>query len=255
MRVMLTVAYDGTNYCGWQIQPEADTIEKRLDDAIYELTGEKIHVIGTSRTDSGVHANGNVAVFDTNTRIPAEKLCLALNAKLPADIVIQESRQVEEDFHPRKHVSEKLYEYKILCRNRPLPLYRYDTYYTKYLPEIEKMREAAGLIVGEHDFKGFCSIKTQAETTVRTVYSIDIDAKELIEGGTLFSIKVRGNGFLYNMVRIIAGTLLEVGCGKRSLADVSDAIENVNRTSAGQTAPACGLTLQKITFEDNSFIK
>lgn len=250
MRVMLRVAYDGTNYCGWQIQPEAVTIESVLNKSLTELLGEQIHVIGASRTDSGVHALGNVAVFDTDTRIPAEKICLALNARLPEDIIVQSSVQVPDNFHPRKCVSEKTYEYKILCRDKPLPHMRLNTYFIRRRPDIEKMREAASLLIGEHDFKGFCSIKTQAETTVRTVYSIEVTDTDLHEGGSLITIRVTGSGFLYNMVRIIAGTLLEAGLGRRDIETINQAVETGKRTLAGPTAPANGLTLVGIKFMD-----
>ncbi len=248
MRVMLRVAYDGTNYCGWQIQPNAVTVEGELDKALSDLFKEDIHVIGASRTDSGVHALGNVAVFDTATRIPAEKICMALNARLPEDIVVQSSVQVEEDFHPRKCVSEKTYEYKILCRRIPLPSYRFHTHFLRTCPDVDKMRHAAECLVGEYDFKGFCSIKTQAESTVRTIYSIDVLEERLPEEGTLITIRVTGNGFLYNMVRIIAGTLIEAGFNKRTSDTIKQAIETGERTLAGPTAPAKGLTLVEIRY-------
>lgn len=250
MRVMIRVAYDGTAYCGWQVQPEAVTIEGMLNKALSELLSEDIHVIGTSRTDSGVHALGNVAVFDTSTRIPAEKICLALNARLPEDIVVQESVQVSDDFHPRKCVSEKTYEYKILSRQRQLPLLRYNTYYTRYPLDIALMQAAGDILVGEHDFKGFCSIKTQAETTVRTIYSLKVSQEQLACGGSIYTIRVTGSGFLYNMVRIIAGTLLEAGTGKRSLEEIRRAVETGERRCAGPTAPPQGLTLVGIKFAD-----
>lgn len=250
MRVMLRVAYDGTNYCGWQIQPEAVTIEGELDKALTDLLNEEIHVIGASRTDSGVHALDNVAVFDTDTRIPPKKICHALNARLPEDIVVQSSVQVADDFHPRKCVNAKTYEYKILCREKSLPLYRFNTYFLKKCPDVGKMREVARVLVGEHDFKGFCSIKTQAESTVRNVHVIEVIDEELSEGGVLITIRVTGGGFLYNMVRIIAGTLIEAGYGKRDVEMIKCALETGERTLAGPTAPAKGLTLVKIQFEE-----
>lgn len=254
MRVMLRVAYDGTNYCGWQIQPEAITIEGVINKELSQLLGEEIHIIGASRTDSGVHALDNVAVFDTETRIPPEKMCLALNARLPEDIVVQSSMQVPDDFHPRKCVNAKTYEYKILCREKPLPLYRFNTHFVRKCPDVELMRQAAQFIVGEHDFKGFCSIKTQAETTVRNVHGIEVVDEQLREGGNLITIRVTGGGFLYNMVRIIAGTLIEAGFGKRDAKTIQQAVETGERTLAGPTAPAKGLTLAKIEFEEECLI-
>lgn len=251
MRVMLKVAYDGTNYCGWQLQPNAVTIEGVLNKALTELLGEEIQVIGTSRTDAGVHALGNVAVFDTDTRIPAEKICLALNARLPEDIVVQESLQVPEDFYPRKCVSKKTYEYKILSRSRPLPLLRFCACYTRQCFDVEKMNQAGQLLVGEHDFRGFCSIKTQAMTTVRTIHSLQVREEKLQQGGSLITLQVTGSGFLYNMVRIIAGTLMEAGNGRKGLENIEKALVTGERTLAGPTAPACGLTLVEIQFENS----
>lgn len=251
MRVMLRVAYDGTNYCGWQLQPNAVTIEGELNKALTELLGEEIQVTGTSRTDAGVHALGNAAVFDTVTRIPAEKICLALNARLPKDIVVQESSQVPDDFHPRRCVSKKIYEYKILSRNRPLPLLRFCSYYTRQGFDVEKMQAAGQLFVGEHDFRGFCSIKTQTLTTVRRIHDLQVQEEKLPQGGSLITIQVSGSGFLYNMVRIIAGTLMEAGSDRRSMETIEKALITGERTLAGPTAPACGLTLVEIQFENS----
>lgn len=253
MRVMLKVAYDGTNYCGWQLQPNAVTIEGVLNRELTGLLAQPVHVIGTSRTDAGVHALGNVAVFDmdeTICRIPAEKIAPALNSRLPEDIVVQESGQVPDDFHPRKCVSAKTYEYHILSRTKPLPLMRLDSHYTWNVLDVGKMQKAADLLVGEHDFRGFCSIRTQAETTVRTIHSIEVKEQPLAMGGSYITIRVTGSGFLYNMVRIIAGTLMEAGMGKRDLETIKRAVETGERTLAGPTAPARGLTLAQIRFEE-----
>lgn len=243
MRVKLIVAYDGTNYCGWQIQPNAVTVESVLNEALSSLLKENIKVIGASRTDSGVHALGNVAVFDTNTRIPAGKISYALNAILPEDIKIQKSEQVAEDFHPRHCDTIKTYEYHILNREFPMPIKRYDSVHCYRSLNLEKMQEAAAYLVGTHDFKSFCSVKTQAETTVRTIYSAEVSKAE-----EMITIRVRGNGFLYNMVRIIAGTLMNVGTGHTLPCQVKAALDGMNRTLAGPTAPACGLTLVGIEY-------
>ena len=208
-RIRLRVAYDGTNYSGWQIQPNAPTIEKKLDEAIYALTGENVHVTGASRTDAGVHALGNVAVFDTASNIPADKFTYALNRYLPEDIIIQQSDEVESDFHPRHCDTRKTYCYRILNTEFGLPKKRNYTWNVPGNIDIAKMQEAAAYLVGEHDFKSFCCVRTQTETTVRTIYSLDVDRK-----GDEILITVTGNGFLYNMVRIIAGTLIQVGKGK-----------------------------------------
>lgn len=243
MRVMLRVAYDGTEYCGWQLQPGQPTVEGVLNDALSTLLGQEIVVTGASRTDSGVHSMGNVAVFDTNTRIPAEKISYALNQRLPDDIVIQQSAQVSEDFHPRHCDSTKTYEYRILNREFPMPTMRRDTYFYYRKLDVRAMQEAAGYLVGVHDFKSFCSAHSQAETTVREIYSCQV-----IPEGELIRIRVVGAGFLYNMVRIIAGTLIQAGLGEVKPSDMTGIIEGRDRALAGPTAPAHGLTMMGIEF-------
>lgn len=241
-RVKLVVAYDGTNYCGWQLQPNGITIEQVLNEKLSELLQEPIAVIGASRTDSGVHALGNVAVFDTNSRIPAEKMAIALNQRLPKDIVVQSSCEVPLDYHPRKRNTHKTYEYRILNRKIPLPAERFNSLFY-YMPlNLEAMQKAAACLVGEHDFVSFCSIRNQAEDTVRTIYSLDVRKDER----NMIYIRITGNGFLYNMIRIIVGTLLRVGTGYYSWEQVPKILEARNRAMAGPKAPAEGLTLVKI---------
>lgn len=242
-RVKLIVAYDGTAYCGWQLQPNGRTIEGELNQALSSLLQEDIHVIGASRTDSGVHALCNIAVFDTQTRIPAEKISYALNQRLPEDIRIKKSYEVAADFHPRHCSSRKTYEYRIYQDSFPEPVRRLYTHFT-YVPlDMDRMREGAAWLIGEHDFKSFCSTAAVVETTVRTILSINIEkqGKEIV-------ISVCGTGFLYNMVRIIAGTLMEVGRGSYPPEHVREILEAKDRQAAGPTAPACGLTLVNYTF-------
>lgn len=242
-RVMLTVAYDGTNYHGWQIQPNGETIEGILNRCLSVLLGEKISVIGASRTDSGVHAMGNVAVFDTESPIPAEKMSYALNQRLPEDIRIQKAEEVASDFHPRHCASRKTYEYRIYNAPFPMPVRRLYSYFT-YVPlAIERMRQGAAYLVGEHDFKSFCSVQAQVESTIR-----QIDAVEVLQENQEIVIRVSGRGFLYNMVRIIAGTLMEVGRGHIEPEKVDEILRAKDRQAAGPTAPACGLTLIKYEF-------
>jgi len=245
MRVLLVVAYDGTNYCGWQVQNNGETIEGVLNRELSALFGEEIEVIGASRTDSGVHSLGNVAVFDTATRMPAEKIVYALNKRLPEDIRIQKSCQVADSFHPRKHVCTKTYEYRILNREFELPLQRLNSYFFRRKLDIEKMKEACPFFLGEHDFKSFCSVHTQAETTVRTIYSLTVEQED-----SLIKIHVTGSGFLYNMVRILAGTLIQVGIGAYRPEEMAAMIEAKDRQAAGPTAPACGLTLIGMQYEE-----
>lgn len=245
MRVKLVVAYEGTNYCGWQVQPNGITIEEVLNQHLSRLLGEDIKVTGASRTDAGVHSMGNVAVFDTNTRMPAEKISYALNQGLPEDIVVQDSCQVPEDFHPRFSKSVKTYEYKILNRRFRLPLERNTSYFYHYPLDVAKMQQAAAYLVGEHDFTSFSSVHAQTNTFVRTIYSLDVS-----KDGDMISIRITGNGFLYNMVRIIAGTLIQVGAGMIEPEYMKAILAGRDRELAGPTAPAHGLTMVGIAYEE-----
>lgn len=242
-RVMIVVAYDGTKYCGWQVQPNGVTIQEVLERHLSELLKEPVSVLGASRTDAGVHALGNAAVFDTNSRMPGEKISYALNQRLPEDIRIQESKEVPLDFHPRYQKSEKTYEYRILNRRFPIPTERFYSHFT-YVPlDVEQMRKAAEHLIGEHDFKSFCGTGAQVKTTVRNVTGLTIQ-----KNGDEIIIRVTGMGFLYNMVRIIAGTLMEVGCGKYPPEYVKEILEARDRKMAGNTAPARGLTLVGVRY-------
>lgn len=244
-RIKLTVAYDGTDFCGWQLQNGVRTVEGELNRALSELLGEEIQVIGASRTDSGVHALCNVAVFDTETCIPANKLPFALNQRLPEDIRIRDSQEVAADFHPRRCRSRKTYEYRILNSRFPLPTKRLYSYFT-YVPlDVEKMSRAAVFLVGEHDFASFCAAASTAETTVRTIYELSVEKE-----GEEILIRVCGSGFLYNMVRIVAGTLMEAGRGRMEPEKMEKILGARSRKAAGPTAPACGLTLVRYEFLD-----
>lgn len=244
-RVKLTVAYDGTNYHGWQVQDNGITIESELNRCLSELLGERIRVIGASRTDAGVHALCNVAVFDTESRMPAEKVSYALNQRLPEDIRVRKSEEVEADWHPRRCESRKTYEYRIYRGEFPMPVKRLYSYFTYHDLDVESMRRGAAFLEGEHDFRSFCQTGSQAESTVRTVYSVEVE-----EQGDELVIRVCGNGFLYNMVRIIAGTLLEVGRGRRRPEELAAVLQATDRSAAGPTAPAHGLTLVKYEFAE-----
>ena len=242
-RIRIFVAYDGTNYCGWQVQPNGVTIEEKLNKSLARLTGEEIRIIGASRTDSGVHALGNVAVFDTESSIPPERFAYALNQRLPEDIVVVASDEVEADWHPRYCDTEKTYEYKILNSKFPDPMRRRDTYHVSFDLDLEKMREAAEYLKGEHDFKSFCNVHTQVEDTVRTIYDLEVEKE-----GELITIRVRGNGFLYNMVRILAGTLIGVGRGAIAPEQIPAILEAKDRQAAGMTVPPQGLRLVEIDY-------
>lgn len=244
-RVCLTVAYDGTAYHGWQLQSNGVTIESELNRCLTQLLQEPIQVIGASRTDAGVHALGNIAVFDTTARMPAEKISYALNQRLPEDIRIQDSREVSLDWHPRHVESRKTYEYRIYRGIFAMPVRRRYTYFTYHTLDVAAMERAARYLEGEHDFKSFCQAGAQVESTVRRIYSIELE-----EQGPELVLRICGGGFLYNMVRIIAGTLMEVGQGRRRPEDMEDILSACDRRAAGPTAPAHGLTLVKYEFED-----
>ena len=243
MRILIRVSYDGTAYSGWQIQPNTTTVEGTLRQAVCSLFGADIELIGASRTDAGVHALGNVAVFDVDTRIPAPKIAYALNARLPDDIRVWQSTQVEDGWHPRHNDCVKTYEYSIYNDTFENPKKRlYSHFYYGNL-DVDMMREAAAYFIGEHDFSAFCSAGSQVADKVRAIYSLDV-----IQDGREIVLRVKGNGFLYNMVRIIAGTLIKAGTGDIRPQDIPGIIESRDRQLAGPTAPARGLTLVEIDY-------
>ncbi len=242
-RIGIVVAYDGTKYSGWQIQPNAVTIQGVLNETLSKLLGDTIEVMGASRTDAGVHAMGNVAVFDTNTRIPGEKISYALNQFLPEDIRIQLSEEVEPDFHPRYCDSEKTYQYRILNRRFPIPTERLYSYFYHYKLDVDLMREAVSYVIGRHDFASFCGSGAQVRSTVRTITAMDV-----WRDSDIITIEVSGTGFLYNMVRILAGTLIEIGNGQYPPERMRDILDARDREAAGPTAPAHGLTLIGIRY-------
>lgn len=257
-RILLIVAYDGTAYSGFQAQKSgARTIEGELNRVLTDLTGETVEVIGASRTDAGVHALCNMAVFDTDSRIPPEKYAYAVNSRLPDDIAVRRSLEVPADFHPRRCRTEKTYAYRIYNAPQPSPLRRlYTTYsYTKY--DVARMARGAAFLKGEHDFKSFCSTYTQARTTVRTITDIDVYEEKLLYDAHSRDIVIRvsGTGFLYNMVRIIAGTLMEVGRGAMEPETVKDILDARDRRAAGPTAPPQGLTLVQYRFLEENYKK
>ena len=244
-RILLRIAYDGTNYHGFQVQPNSETIEGVINRELSRILKEEITIIGASRTDAGVHAFGNVAVFDTNGKIPGEKVAYALNVSLPEDIKIQYSMEVPGDFHPRYQETVKTYEYKIYNAKFPSPQHRLYEYFTYYKLDTERMQQAADYLIGEHDFKSFCNIHAEVESTVRTIYDISVT-----RSGDVITIRITGNGFLYNMVRIIAGTLMDAGQGFWEPEHMKEILEGKDRALAGNTAPAHGLTLVEIAYPE-----
>ena len=244
-RIKLTVAYDGTAYSGWQLQNNALSVQEVLETALRSLTGSPVRVSGASRTDAGVHARGNVAVFDTEMRMPADRFAFALNTWLPPDIRILNSMEVSPAFHPRFTDTIKTYEYRIM--NRPIsdPLQRLYAMHCYGTLDTDAMRQAALALQGTHDFRSFEASGSQKEghSTVRTIYSTSLE-----RDGDLIRFRITGNGFLYHMVRIIAGTLLEIGRGDRDADDMAALLEAADRSAAGATAPACGLILEEIRY-------
>ncbi len=245
-RVKLTVAYDGTRYCGWQVQPNGLSVQEVLNRHLREFLKEPVSTIGASRTDAGVHALGNVAVFDTESQIPGDKFSYALNSRLPEDIRIQHSCEVPPDFHPRFQRTVKTYEYKILNRRFPDPTKRLYTCFYYYPLHVEWMQQGAAYLVGEHDFKSFSTFKPEVESTIRRIHYVTVERS----ADDVITIRIEGDGFLYHMVRIIAGTLMRVGGGYYPPEHVKEILEAKDRNLAGETARPEGLTLVNIRYPD-----
>lgn len=241
--IKLIIEYDGTNYYGWQKQNDKVTIQGTLEEAVRNLTKEENEVIGCSRTDSGVHARGFVASFKTESTVPPHKFREAINYRLPDDIVVLSSEEVSEDFHPRYLAKGKTYEYTIYNNLVPTALNRAFSYHYKYPLDIESMKEACNFFKGTHDFKAFRSEGSSVKTTVRTIYDLNIKTE-----GDFIKISVSGDGFLYNMVRIIVGTLINVGRGKIAPHDIEKIIAGKDRKEAGDCVPAKGLKLVEVYY-------
>lgn len=241
--IKLTIEYDGSSYSGWQRQLNALSIEEKVSDAVRKIVNEDIKLIGSSRTDTGVHARGMVANFLTLTKIPVEKLPAAINSKLPSDITILEAEEVSEDFHARYSSKGKRYSYTILNRKTPPALMRnYVAHYT-YDLDFDLMVKASKAFIGTHDFSAFKSTGGSVKTSVRTVRLL-----ELSRNGEFIVMNIEADGFLYNMVRIIAGTLIDIGRGRIPAEDIIDIIQSGNRERAGHTAKASGLCLEKVYY-------
>ncbi len=242
--VKLTIAYDGLKYSGWQRQINTqDTIEEKIEDALSTLVGQKINIEASGRTDKGVHALGQVASFRANFVIPVENIPQAIPGFLPEDIVITKAEEMDKDFHARYHSKGKKYIYKIYNNEFPNPIYRNYSYYVKKPIDIDKLKKAAKYFVGKHDFKSFMTNKTSVKTTTRNIYNIDVYKKD-----DFIILEYSGDGFLYNMVRIITGTLVEVCIGKKDIDEIPNIIASKNRNNAGHTAPAHGLYLVEVYY-------
>ena len=244
MKVKLIVSYDGTNYCGWQVQPNCTSVQQVLEDALFEITGERARITGSGRTDAGVHALGQVAHFITNSNVPAERFCRAFNIKLPDDIKVLSSQRADDDFHAVASAKKKTYRYSVYVNHSILPLKDRYAVQIKKQPDLEKMQDCANILLGEHDFKSMSASGGGAKTTVRTIYDIKIEQR-----GESIDFFVTGNGFLYNMVRIMVGTLLAVGTDKIKKQDVLDMLKTGERKRGIKTLAPKGLTLISVEYQ------
>lgn len=243
--VKLTIEYDGTNYCGWQLQHNATSIQEVMEQALSKLLGAATRLHASGRTDAGVHARGMVACFTTDKRLPLSAFREGLNVLLPPDIAVRHACDMPLSFHPRFDAVGKHYRYTILLDSLRSPLSRFTAWRLKGALDLNAMREACTRFVGEHDFAAFRAANCNAKTTVRTIH-----AMELVEDGPLLHLEVHGSGFLKNMIRIITGTLVEVGQGKRNPQEVTRLIEDGDRRGAGMTAPPHGLCLMRVFYPE-----
>ena len=241
--VKLTIEYDGTNYCGWQKQNNEKTIQEEIEKAIYEAVGEVVEVIGSSRTDAGVHARGMVANFKTNATIPFDKFKYAINDKLPDDISIIESEEVKDEFHARYDSKGKTYCYSIINRQQKIAIGRNYAYHFKWSLDVEKMQEAAEYLLGNHDFTSFRAAACQAKSPIRTLDKLDV-----IRSGEEIDFIVEARSFLHHQDRNMVGTLKMVGCGQLEPRDMLKILEAKDRRCSGPNAPACGLYLNKVVY-------
>lgn len=242
--IKLTIEYDGKGFNGWQKQPNKLNIQGEIERAIYNITKEEVDLIGSGRTDAGVHALGQVANFKTNSEISIEKLPLAINSQLKNSIVIKEAEEVDERFHSRYNAKHKTYRYIINNSKCGTAIYRNLEYSYPFKLDVEKMKQASKYFEGEHDFKAFKSSGTSSKNSVRTIYKAIVKQE-----GEKIIIELTGNGFLYNMVRIISGTLLDVGLGKIRAEEIPEIIESKDRQRAGKTLPAHGLYLVEVKYD------
>ena len=241
--IKITIEYDGTSYGGWQKQKNNRTIQQCIEEAIKLLTGEDVELIGSSRTDAGVHAKGMVANFITNSQIPADKFREAINTKLPDDIGIIKSEEVDRNFHSRYDSKGKTYCYTLVNRYEKVCIGRNYVYQVRDELNYNLMKEAAKYFLGKHDFKAFKTNGSSVKTSVRTINGLELELK-----GDVIKIFVSADGFLYNMVRIIVGTLIEVGKGKIKPEDIESIIKNGDRSKAGPCVPPNGLVLEKVFY-------
>jgi len=248
--LVMTVSYDGTNYFGFQSQPGGNTIQDKIEEAIRHLTGEPAAVVASGRTDAGVHARAQVFHFHTSSSIPLERWTMALNSRLPPDIRILEARMADPEFHARRSAKKKTYRYTINGNRIPDVFQRFYQFHHPGPLDVEAMRHALRALVGEHDFTSFCSVKSTQPSHVRTIYDawIETDPPQLAGSQGLIHIYVTGSGFLQHMVRIIVGTLIEIGECKRDASEMADILAAKDRLRAGPTAMAHGLMLWEVFY-------
>ncbi len=240
------VAYDGTFFNGFQVQPKGRTIQAEIETGLRKLhKGKKVKIFASGRTDTFVHAKGQIFHFDTDLEIPIERWHNALQTVLPGDIEVREISEAHQEFHARYDVVSKEYRYFVQRGRRMDVFRRHYRYFYPYQLSVENMREAAKYLIGTHDFTSFCSAKTDKEDKVRTIYSIDILEKE-----DELEFRLIGDGFLRNMVRILVGTLLEIGRGRRRAEDISKVLDSRDRERAGHTAPGHGLFLWEVNYDN-----
>jgi tRNA pseudouridine38-40 synthase len=244
MRIKCTIAYDGTNFAGYQVQPNKRTVQGDIEAALARLhKGQSIKISASGRTDAGVHAKGQVIHFDTSLNLPEDKWIIALNSHLADDIAIQQAEGISSDFHARFDAIGKEYRYFISQSKQRDPFLRHYAYHYRYPINVNKMEAAAIALIGTHDFTSFCSAKTEVEDKIRTLETI-----EFFEENGLLVIRFVGNGFLYNMVRILVGTLLEAGRGERDPSTFTEILNKKDRQYAGKTAPGHGLYLWEVFY-------
>ncbi|TVY06654.1 tRNA pseudouridine(38-40) synthase TruA [Paenibacillus cremeus] len=252
--VRMTVSYDGTAYCGFQTQPGLNTVQEQLEQAIKVLTGEDAKITASGRTDAGVHARGQVFNFYTESQIPIRRWSLALNARLPEDIVVRDAVEVPEEFHSTKSAIRKTYRYTIRCGKHPDLFKRHLEFHHPSPLNVNAMREGLQHLLGEHEFTSYCSTRTTKTNHFRTIYEARVECEPYDAELQSFALHIilSGNGFLYNMVRIIAGTLIQVGQGKRNSLEMKTILDGKNRKLAGPTAVAHGLMLWEVFYDDSS---
>ncbi|MCS7463603.1 tRNA pseudouridine(38-40) synthase TruA [Paenibacillus doosanensis] len=251
--ICMTVSYDGTAYNGFQTQPSLNTVQDMLEQAVFSLTGERVKLTSSGRTDAGVHARGQVINFYTSSKIPLERWCMALNTRLPQDIVVSGAREVDLSFHATRSAVRKTYRYTIRCGRHPDLFKRHMEFYHPTALDTEAMREGLSWLVGTHDYTSFCSVRSTKLSHVRTIYDARLECEPLDPLLQSFAIHIylTGNGFLYNMVRIVAGTLIQVGEGKRTSESMRDILAARSRAKAGPTAMPHGLMLWEVLYDEN----